>query len=307
MGGYSWFVDLVAEAEKIPRNMPATDGIPDYYITGHLGRYGIGKLIGESEEFKLYRCVLAGGEQGILKIAMQAKYNGVLDREAAILENFKQEALHVEEEYARVKQDLNDDPVQMLNYHLCFPHLVESFLCPAQGNRRITILTFPALKDGFNTFVPMRHLRSREHVRVDRKTSAWMMGKFLKFLTFAHSLDISINHVTGSNILIEKSEHYVMVFDLTSAIIYDGGVPEDIAREEIMRGAGEMIRALGGDPDFEELPDDEYDPDNRYGSHLYKLATGSAANAKQAHEDFYALVRDLWPRGYWPFTCFPIG
>ena len=262
--------------------------------------YEILKLIGNPDEFRLYLCRSKEERNYILKVAATVEHNSFLDREAFILNEMRAEAARLEEEYARVKSN----PDSMLNYQLCFPDLVETFLASGQGNRRVNILGFSAVED-MGKLVPIRHLVSRDRVRVDRKTSAWMMGKLLKILVFAHSQDISLGEVTGFNILIERDEHYVVVFDLTSAEICVGGVPEDVAREEISRGAREIILALGGDA--KKLPEDnEQDPDNQYGKHLYALADGSESNAKKAHEKFYSLVRSMWPRAYWPYTAYDL-
>ena len=273
--------------------------MPKKVLNSATHAYEILKQVGVTEEFNLYLCK-SDGESYILKIAATIERNALLDREAFILNQMRNEAARLEEEYATVKSK----PEEMLNYQLCFPDLVESFLAPSQGNRRVNILGFPAVDD-LGTLVPIRHLTTRDRVRVDRKTSAWMMGKFLKILVFAHSQGIEIRRVTGDNILIERDEHYVAVFDLTAAEIYARGVPDDVAREEISRGAAEVILALGGDPITGKVPkDDEQDPDNQYAKHLYALARGNEDDAKQAHEHFYSLVRLLWPRAYWPFTAY---
>lgn len=295
----TWLADLANEAAKLDIPGKRIDFVPNTFIIGPSGRYGIGKILGKTSRFNSYICALEGGDQGILKIASTTEYNSLLDREAMILTDMASEAIRLEEKYARVKEDKDS----LLNYQICFPHLVESFIAPTQGDRRVSILTFPAVED-IGTLVPLGHLASRDHVRVDRKTSAWMMGKFLKILVFAHSQNISVNEVTCDNILIERDQHYVIIFDWTLATIHQGGVPHDITREDISRGAGEIIRALGGDPSSGELPNDDQDLDGRYRKYLYDLVRGNEHDASYAHECFYTLVRSLWPRVYWPFTTY---
>jgi len=162
--------------------------------------------------------------------------------------------------------------------------------------------------DGLSTLVPVGHITSRDCVRVDPKTSAWMLGKLLKLLVFLHSQNISLGpHVTGENILIERHEHYVIVFDLTGAVFHSEGIPQEIAREEISQAAREVIYVLGGDPDMGVLPKDEQDADGRYANYVLGLARGGECDAKEAHAKFYELVRSLWPREYWPFTSHPLN
>ena len=273
--------------------------MPKKVLNSPTHAYEILKQVGVTEGFNLYLCK-SDERSYILKIAATIERNALLDREAFILNQMRNEAARLEEEYATVKSK----PEEMLNYQLCFPDLVESFLAPSQGNRRVNILGFPAVDD-LGTLVPIRHLTTRDRVRVDRKTSAWMMGKFLKILVFAHSQGIAIRRVTGDNILIERDEHYVAVFDWTAAEIHAEGISENVAREEISQGAKEIILALGRNPKTGEFPkDNEQDPDDRYAEHLCALACGSEHDAKQAHEHFYSLVRSLWPREYWPFTAY---
>lgn len=260
-------------------------------------QYTVLKQIGQTKEYTLYFCRLPTEKIAVFKIAAAVEYNPLLDREALLLNNMREEAKQLEEEYAKVK----GSPEQMLNYQFCFPDLVESFITSTQGDRRISILDFPAVDDLTN-LVPIRHLTTRDRVRVDRKTSAWMMGKFLKILVFTHSQRIS-SKITDDNILIERNQHYISLFDFSSAIIHNESIPDHVACEEISRSATAMIGVLGGNPKTGELPNDrEQDPNNHYADHLYALASGKECIARYAHERFYALVRSLWPRGYWPFT-----
>jgi len=259
--------------------------------------YEILKRIGNPETFSLYLCK-AKEKTYILKIADVVEHNALLDREAFVLQEMRSEAARLEEEYAKIR----DNPEEMLNYQFCFPDIVETFIAPNQGSRRVNILGFSAVDD-LGSLVPIRHLMSRDHVRVDRKTSAWMMGKFLKILVFAHSQNISVGRISGDNILIERDKHYVALFDWTFSTMYTKRISTDVVCKEIAQGAREVILALGGDLKDGTFFDDEADPDNRYAAYLYALASGEENSAQRAHERFYLLVRALWPRSYWPFTA----
>ncbi|TSC71393.1 MAG: hypothetical protein G01um101470_633 [Parcubacteria group bacterium Gr01-1014_70] len=273
-------------------------------LTSPITEYFISKELGRTDCFNLYLCKTKSEQQCILKIAASMEKNGFLDREAILLGDMRDEAKRIEAKYDQVKLD----PNRSLNYHLCFWDLVETFIAPTQGNRRVNILRYPILDD-LSTLVPIQHIVTRDHLRVDRKTSAWMMGKLLKFLVFAHSQGVSLGpHVAGDNILVERKEHYIVLFDLTEAVMHrEGTVPADIAREEISKAAQEVICVLGGDLETEEMPADEQDPDNHYARYMFLLARGSECDAKQAHTRFYELVRSLWPRSeYWQFTSYPL-
>ncbi|HEU5114525.1 MAG TPA: hypothetical protein VFT82_02035, partial [Candidatus Paceibacterota bacterium] len=233
--------------------------------------YGVGELLGETEEFRLYECVLPDGSPGILKIATTPGHNGVLDREAFILDILRKEAVAVEAEYARVKPDSK----KKLNYAFNFPSLVESFISPEQEGRRVLIVHFHEISKELADLAPLGHLASREHVRVDARTSAWILGKLLKILVFAHSLGITFVTIDGDNILINREEHYVALFDWSKAIRTSRGQrpPSAATRGDIESVAREVVLALGGNPATATIPDDPDLPDE-YRDIVLSIANG---------------------------------
>lgn len=266
------------------------------------------KLLGETKQFRMYECQLPEGAGcGILKIATSAVYNSLLDREAMLLQIMRSEAAqmekeYAEEEYAKVKKD----PQHLLRYEFCFPDLVDSFEAEDQGDRRVNILRFHMIEEDLGRLVPIEHITERDRVRVDPKTSAWMLGKTLKTLVFAHDQNISLENWV-ENILIERNEHYAILFDWSAAVIHVDGIPEEIARGEIAQAAQAVITALGGDIKTWQIPADPQDADGNYGRYLRYLAEGNEYDASRVHTRFYELVRSLWPeRGFWPFTSYPI-
>ena len=264
-------------------------------------RYTVGEEVGESEQFRVYECELVEGKVGILKIATGVAFNGILDREAYVLETLRSKAAYCEEAFAKE----NPGTKEVLNYQICFPALVESFIAEDQGGRRVNILNFPYVTHDIGILVPIERLASRERIRIDPRTSAWIMGKFLKLLAFAHDQGISIGRVDGENMLIVKEMHYVAIFDWSQADLSMGYSPE-IAAKEIAQAATEVILALGGDPSTGVLPEDEQLVDDRYARHLHMLALGKKSNAFNARRDFYKLIRSLWPREFYPFTPYSL-
>lgn len=262
-------------------------------------RYTVGKQLGETEQFRIYECEFAEGKVGILKIATEVVFNGILDREAYILETLRNEAIRYEEAFAKE----NPGTKQMLNYQICFPNIIESFVADDQGGRRINIFNITHVDDDLSRLVPIAHITSRDRVRVDPRTSAWIMGKLLKLLAFAHDQGISIGQVTGENILVERDEHFVVIFDWSQADP-NADLSSDIFAQEVAQAATEVIRVLGGDPVTGVLPEDEQLVDDRYATHLHELALGKKSNAFNAHRDFYKLIRSLWPREFHPFTSY---
>lgn len=269
-------------------------------VAGPAGAYRVGKRLGSTDRYNLYLCQPEKADTPhILKVAAKRTANGILDREAFLLRDMREQAQALEVEYAAKGGTIP------LNYQLCFPNLVETFIGNDQEGRRISIINFNSVPN-LQTMVPIGRIRTSDHVRVDPKTSAWMMGKLLKALVFAHDQRISVGFISGENILIERKEHYVTIFDWTKAKRYTGQVPKKVAAKEISQAAIEVIRALGGDPATGVLPEHEQLADDRYAVFLQRLARGAFSDAGAAHTEFYALIRELWPREYYPFTTLPL-
>jgi hypothetical protein len=263
--------------------------------------YVVGELLGRTDAFGLYHCSLPGGSPGILKIASVVGYNGLLDREAHIMGTLWDQAERVEEE-AREREPERGE----MGYRRFFPRLVESFTDPDQGDRRITILDLSNLVEDISDLVPLGHLLSRERVRIDPKTSVWVLGKLLKLLHFIYKCGVSGAKIDGENILIYRERHFVALFDWTNATIAPGKTPDSIVREEIYQAAREVITALGGDPDTGELPNDPDLEDGRYKELILSFAQGTESDAGEAHERFYTSVRKIWPSKFHPFTAYPV-
>jgi hypothetical protein len=264
--------------------------------------YQVGKPIGETESFRLYECADPEGRQCILKIAATAENNPLLDREAFVLRLMREEASRLEAEYVI---EAGED--KALNYHFCFPGIVESFIFAEQGNRRVNVLSFFNIANELSELVPVSHILTRDRVRVDPKTSAWMLGKLLKLLVFTQDQGIAINNLAGDNILVNREQHFVAVFDWTAAVISDGCLPGVLVREEIKQATKAIINVLGGNPETHEIPPDSQLEDGGYAKLLDQLAGGVYDDAPDAHSAFYNLVRAVWPkRGFHPFTAYPV-
>jgi serine/threonine protein kinase len=254
------------------------------------------KRIGSTEVFTLYECKLPDSSSGILKIATAKGNNGLLDREAYLLQVMKDEAQKMEEEYGKESGGKKTP----LNNHFFFPNLVETFIASDQDNRRASVLNFPDIAKKLSELVPLSYLAS-DHLRVDPRTSAWILGKLLKLLVFTHQQDISLGEISSENILINKKNHFVCLFDWTKATIASGEISKKVATEEISLVTKEVINILGGSKDG-SLPPDEQLTDSRYEDYLKLLISGGESDAYEVHQKFYKLIRDLWPRGYHQFT-----
>jgi hypothetical protein len=265
-------------------------------------RYHVQRLVAQTAAYRLYLCSQNGEERGaLLQIATDEGRNGELDRAAYTLDMLFAHAQELEARFERVKKD----PTAMLKYELCFPELVESFVDPNQGNRRVNILRFRKVKDP-RQMVPLVNIVKQDRRRVDLRTSVWIMGRLLKLLGFAHGLGITVNKLTPGNILIYPKRHYVVVFNWADATRSPDGIVQTAeARQEIKEAARSVLFVLGQTSDG-TVPNDGTDEFAPYTDHLLELAREGAYSAESAHDDFYKFVDGLWPRGYYPFTSMPL-
>jgi len=288
--------------------------------------YKVLKKVAENNFYRMYLCEhLQTGRKCLLQIGLTDADNSRLERFAYILKELKFRAAELEKAYAKVKED----PKDLLNYDLGFPELINSFTHTDQdGDRRVNVFVFRNIANAGDA-VPLINITEKDFLRVDLKTSVWIMGKALKLLAFTQSEGFAIRLVSSDNILLDPDQHYVLFFDLTATQSYpDGAVPEEECRQEIAKAAQAVIIVLGGDPETEYIPSDddgnsEDDDDSetmsfshaddgrekdvsRYTDYLFHLARGEESNAKRAHESFYEIVDSLWPRQFHPFTTLPL-
>lgn len=263
-------------------------------------QYHVRDRVYQNSEYRLYICSQSeSGFENLLQIATDTGHNGDLDRSVYFLNSLLYLAEEVEEEYAKVKIN----PKEMLNYHLGFPEVVDTFVSAKQGERRVNILGFRNVSD-VRTMVPLYNIVHKDNRRVDLKTSIWIMGKLLKILTFIHGADISIGNVSLENILIEPDKHYVVVFNWAKAQKCSDVLSRQVVEEEIQHAAICVLKVLGG-MGADDIPDDGSQQYLPYISHLHALACAGNRSAEAAHREFYEFVDSLWPRGFQPFTTLP--
>ncbi len=271
-----------------------------YIIKGESPKEVHAQQVGYTNIWKLYLCIeISTNRQCLFQVAATKEQNNALSHAAYILKELKVYANELEEEYAHVKPN----PDYTLNYDLQFPELVDSFL--AQDGRLVNILAFRNVEKVIS-MVPLGKITAK-NLRVDLRTSAWIMGKLLKLLDFVHTQNMSVNLVNGGNILIVPKEHYVLILDWTAVQIHDKGVPAEIQRQEIAQVAQAVIAVLGGDSEKGIFPDDEEEEVfSEYTDYLLQLTRGSESSADMAHEKFYEIVDLRW-KGFYPFTVKPLS
>lgn len=266
-------------------------------VTGKLP-YQVHKQLGETESYRLYQVTTEGVETPfVLKVAVDATSNGVLDREAYLLSRMRDHAVELEEEFCKLH------PGKYLNYQFAFPRVHESFVAAEQGGRRVLILEIEAIND-LEKLVPLSMIRTRDCVRVDHKTAAWILGKSLKILAFAHDFSVSLGSISGDDIVVERDSHLVMFFDWSQASRISGGgnLSKDTVHLEMYMLAREIAMVLGGNPVTFTIPESVDDSDSQFQDFVLKLSRGGFATASIAHGAFYQMVEAMWGRKYHPYT-----
>lgn len=267
--------------------------------------YHVGKLVGENKKYRLYICTTDSVDgECLLQVATDLSHNGDLSLNAYILKEMEKAAEKLEIEYAKVKTD----PKVLLNYQLCFPKVVDTFIGADQGGRKINILSFRHVKK-VGDIVPLINITEKDGLRIDLRTSVWIMGRLLKLLTLTQNEGISTAKLLSSeNILIEPEKHYVIVFDWSGAKAYQDAknYSSEEKRIEIAKVTQAIIKVLGGDIEKSFFPDDGEKGFERYTKHLLRLETGIEGRAEKTHQDFYQLVDQIWERKFYPFTTKPL-
>jgi hypothetical protein len=225
--------------------------------------------------------------------------NGRLDREALVLKDIQAE---VERIRATEKPDATGGA---LRFEKCFPRLHESFLFTEQGDRRINVIEIPAT-DMVTDLFALEQWRIRNEVRIDPKSSAWLMARLLKVFTLTHPIGISVGKIDGGNILVNPKKHRALFFDWTEAHQYPTYVPPEKVGEEIADAAKQVFLALGGSLAKGTLPASDQLTDGRYAKLLLQFMSGVERDPDKAYDRFYKLVREMWEPEFHTFTTIPM-
>lgn len=265
-------------------------------LKGSLGEYTLGTKVGGNKQFSIYLCKPDddSGRDYVLVVAKDGM-NGIVDRWGFVLKELMQHAKRLEDEYASVKTDANE----FLNYQLGFPILMETFNSPEK--RKILILRFENSEP--ENMVPIARMIEKDNLRVDMKTSVWMMGKVLKLLSFVHRQKVSVGPINTAKVLIDPDEHYVNFFDLSAAQITHG-LTKEAKKQEIIKATSVVLEALQGDVSNRTIPNSEGKEGERYSAFLWQLFDGKFSDASVAHKRFYEFVNKLWERKFYPFTTY---
>lgn len=277
-------------------------------ITHEDKQYILGSLVNENASHSIYRCEDEAGRQLLAQFG-----DRYVVKNAWILQKLATRAVEIEHVFQKLmhNEENAENTAQSLNYNLGFPELIKSIALEATKDTKwisVNILGFRGVDD-IELMIPLVKFQ-KSGIRVDLRTSAWIMGKLLKIISFAHDFRIEIGRINGNNILIHPDKHYVVVFDWSYATIHDTTLKHLTISEEIKAAAKLVIKVLG--TDLEKVV--EHNTDYLYINFLKSLANDGESSAKRAHKKFYDIVDllcenpdSVWEKGFYNFTTHNIG
>ena len=252
--------------------------------------YNVGPLVASNNRYQLYKCDGKAGGEYLYQIPTDTGDEDV-DRNVFLLDKIN--ALSV---------DVQSKSDTVLNYYLGFPTVVDRF---DDGTKSSYVMALNGVEH-VGDVIPIIKL-CKEGFRVDLRTSAWIMGKLLKTLSFAHANGIEIVDISANNVLIYPNMHYVVVFDWSKAELTK--ITSAVAKREIKKAANVVIKAVGGNLKSVRL----CDADEPYINYLETLAEYGLSSAAKAHADFYSVVDELcsipgsmWKSGFHEFKAMKV-
>lgn len=269
-------------------------------LTGASGTYRVGGLLATSQGYRLWLAKeLTTDQHCLLQVATSIEANGGIDRAAFLLNRFKATADVFDVAYAKNHERKH------LHYERLYPSLIESFIALEQGGRRINALSLADVDDIFR-ITPLSNLRRKERVRLDPESSAWVMGRLLKLLSFTHGEGVSNRSLTANNVLLDPKQHFAVTLDWSNARVFPDQVPSEDAAVDIASAAKAVFVAIGGDPITKAWPYEGHVPYVSLLRQLMEPSTDTALLAETTQDQFYELVRREYGSSFHPFTTLPL-
>lgn len=268
-------------------------------VTGENANYEIVQKLGSTEYLSYYICTTSSAKDRwqILAIAAQIKHNVMIDRTTYLLKRLCEYSELYEQEFAKAPEHSG----QRIHYDWLFPQVMDEFTLYEQGERRVAILDFLDV-DLHKAFALMQLIDKRK--RVDLRTSAWIMGRFLKLLSFLHECDVSAPIII-SNFLLEPQNHRLLMVNWTNGVLGENLTPAQrcFAIKQAAESTLLLLDANYGNGRWHYDHKME-DCEAEYIDCLASMHRGDFTDAIDAHIQFYATVEKLWGRAFYPFTTY---
>ncbi len=272
-----------------------------WHKTGEQNEYQVKEIVAENSQYTLRRCIDNTGRELLLQIAADASYNDQLSKNAWFLTKLISQSDKIQDSVEAT------DLRQYYNYYLGFPELCDSTILHDQGARLVNVIGFRNVHK-LSSVIPL--VKIWKHSKgVDLPTSAWIIGKLLKIISFAHDCNIKIGDISGNNILIVPENHYVIIFNWGNSVIENGGIPAADVSNDIKTAAKLVLKTIIGNSDLRinETTNDE--SNSKYIGFVESLAEVGMSDARRAHQQFYELINSLcadstsaWQSGFHKFT-----
>lgn len=247
-------------------------------------------FVSEARRFKLYLVKGADGENKLLKVPLDRYGNGSIQHEAVFLQYLASKSSEFELEFGEKHDN------EKLHYDWIFPVLDRTFLTGEdQGGRQMNLLS---IQDAdVADFTPLSKMYSE--YRVDARTSAWMLGRMLKLLTFIEEIDASLI-VHRESIIFEPKMHRLVYIDWINANHGNFGMIRSTSIAESVQTFREWT-SWYSDFDYDSgYPSDEKEA--QYLHTLQNIEEHSEIGAAWAHRELYKTLDHLWGRNYHPFS-----
>ena len=244
-------------------------------------RIRITQPLAEGESVRYYVCRTPEGGSALLAVAASKELNGVLEQTEQMLAALAEAA----ERYERENAACGGKP---LGYDRLFPRLRCAEDAAVQGGRRVQVLTLPE-----GTELPPAVILDNGD-RVDLKTGAWILGRMLKLLGFAHAVGMTVP-VEEAGVLIDPNRHGLVFYDWTRVRRWPEGVPPEREAAAVSAAAAFCLKLTGE-------PDDCTPGERDYLALLRDMTRLRYDSAMAAHQAFYTLIRQIWGIAFHPFT-----
>lgn len=292
----SWLTELAIAAalsRQILVSRPVL-GRPEFALTNPESgaEYAVFPLIAQNSRYRTRICMTPDGRVCAMKIATSIDHNNVIDREAYLLQRMR-----------RIDDEVPDEKLRTRSF---FPEVVDSFNAgPEQGNRMVLVVGFAPEITHMNQLKVLKDLIEVDKSRVDVRTFAWMWGKVLKIIGFAHEHGMVNGAIDTQNVLLETSMHGVIIFDWSHAHFTDS---EREKRAEIKNAALATLAALEITSAGKLVHKDEYldrGQQSEFEEYFRRILSGEdRRSAYEIKDTFYDMIWRFWPKEFYLFTAF---
>lgn len=245
------------------------------------------------------------GNYYFLVIANTIADNPVIDDLSAILEKLRDLVSYHNQVYRESGRILPKP--EGLGFDHLFPIVIDQFTCSEQGNRRVLVLDY-SFADLGQAIVACQ--LPEQDVRVDLRTSSWILARLLKLIGFINLHQMTIP-VSLESILIVRKTHRLMWLDWTPLVVHDDKLSTPLKCLGLKQAASAVLSLIGANfvsqdwrYEFFSADEQQCEGEKKYFQLLIKLYAGGYDNAVATHHALNDVFYEIWPTGFYPFTAY---